>query len=65
MDFVLLVAPLLTMGDSPLRVCVSWLVQAARPVTSPALDSYGLLSPQADWLILARPEFNVMFSTTC
>ncbi|AKN16446.1 alpha/beta fold family hydrolase [Mycobacterium haemophilum DSM 44634] len=56
-----LVAPLLKMGGGPLRVCASLLIRAARPVASPALDVYGLLSPRADRHLLARPEFKAMF----
>jgi pimeloyl-ACP methyl ester carboxylesterase len=61
MDLGLRVAPLLRFGGNPLRVGASLLVQAARPVASPALDIYGLLSPQADRHLLARPEFKAMF----
>ena len=55
------VAPLLKLGGSPLRVGASWLIRAARPVASPALDVYAFLSPQADRHLLARPEFKAMF----
>jgi pimeloyl-ACP methyl ester carboxylesterase len=61
MNLGLRVAPLLKFGGSPLRVGASLLIQAARPVASPALDLYGLLSPQADRHLLARPEFKAMF----
>ncbi len=61
MTLGLLVAPLLRVAGSPLRVGASWLIRAARPVASPALDVYGLLSPQADRHLLARPEFKAMF----
>lgn len=46
---------------SPLRLGASLLIRAARPVASPALDLYGLLSPRADRHLLARPEFKAMF----
>ncbi|EUA13181.1 alpha/beta hydrolase fold family protein [Mycobacterium kansasii 732] len=55
------VAPLLRLGGSPLRLSASLLIRAARPVASPALDVYALLSPQADRHLLARPEFKAMF----
>lgn len=55
------VAPLLQVGGTPLRLGASLLIRAARPVASPALDLYGLLSPRADRHLLARPEFKAMF----
>ncbi|MGB8390858.1 alpha/beta fold hydrolase [Mycobacterium sp.] len=55
------VAPLLRLGGNPLRVGASLLVRAARPVASPALDVYALLSPEADRHLLARPELKAMF----
>ncbi|GAB7142914.1 alpha/beta fold hydrolase [Mycobacterium riyadhense] len=55
------VAPLLRMGGSPLRLGASMLIRAARPVASPALDVYALLSPQADRHLLTRPELKAMF----
>ncbi|CKT46802.1 alpha/beta fold family hydrolase [Mycobacterium tuberculosis] len=55
------VAPLLQVGGPPLRLGASLLIRAARPVASPALDLYGLLSPRADRHLLARPEFKAMF----
>lgn len=57
------VAPLLQVGGTPLRLGASLLIRAARPVASPALDLYGLLSPRADRHLLARPEFKA--STIC
>lgn len=61
MSLGLAVAPLLQMGGSPLRLAASLLIRAARPVASPALDIYGLFSPEADRHLLARPEFKAMF----
>ncbi|MGO9928210.1 MAG: alpha/beta fold hydrolase [Mycobacterium sp.] len=61
MNLGLRVAPWLKFGGNPLRVGASLLVQAARPLASPALDIYALLSPQADRHLLARPEFKAMF----
>jgi pimeloyl-ACP methyl ester carboxylesterase len=55
------VAPLLKLGGSPLRVGASLMIRAARPVASPALNVYALLSPQADRHLLTRPEFKAMF----
>ena len=61
MKLGLRVAPWLKFGGNPLRLGASLLVQAARPVASPALDIYALLSPQADRHLLTRPEFKAMF----
>ncbi len=61
MDLGRRVAPLLRVGGSPLRLSGSALIRMARPVASPALDVYGLMSPQADRHLLARPEFKAMF----
>lgn len=61
MDLGRRVAPLLRVGGSPLRLSASVLIRMARPVASPALDVYGLMSPQADRHLLARPEFKAMF----
>lgn len=56
-----LVAPMLQLGGTPLRLSASALIRLARPVASPALDLYALFSPQADRHLLARPEFKAMF----
>ncbi len=61
MDLGLRVAPLLRMGGTPLRLGASLLIRAARPIASPALDVYALLSPEADRHLLTRPEFKAMF----
>ncbi|ORB83502.1 alpha/beta hydrolase [Mycobacterium kansasii] len=61
MNLGLRVAPLLRLGGTPLRLSASLMIRAARPVASPALDVYALLSPQADRHLLARPEFKAMF----
>lgn len=51
-----------TLGIDKMAVLgASLLIRAARPVASPALDLYGLLSPRADRHLLARPEFKAMF----
>lgn len=61
LDLGVRVAPLLRLGGGPLRLGASWLVRAARPIASPALDVYALMSPQADRHLLARPELKAMF----
>jgi pimeloyl-ACP methyl ester carboxylesterase len=61
MNLGLRVAPVLKFGGNPLRIGASLVVQAARPVASPALNIYALLSPQADRHLLTRPEFKAMF----
>ena len=61
MDLGMRAAPLLKLAGTPLRVGASLLIRAARPVASPALELYALLSPEADRHVLARPEFKAMF----
>ncbi len=61
MDLGQRVAPLLRLGGNPLRLGASLLIRAARPIASPALDVYALLSPEADRHLLTRPEFKAMF----
>jgi pimeloyl-ACP methyl ester carboxylesterase len=56
-----LVAPLLEVAGIPIRLAASAFIRLARPVASPALDLYGLMSPQGDRRLLARPEFKAMF----
>jgi pimeloyl-ACP methyl ester carboxylesterase len=56
-----LVAPLLQAVGVPIRLLAVAFVRMARPVASPALDLYGLMSPPADRRLLARPEFKAMF----
>jgi pimeloyl-ACP methyl ester carboxylesterase len=56
-----LVAPLLKVAGFPIRWTAVAVVRLARPVASPALDLYGLISPPADRRLLARPEFKAMF----
>ncbi len=55
------VAPLLSLGGNPLRLGASLLIRTVRPVASPALNVYALMSPQADRHLLTRPEFKAMF----
>ena len=61
MDLGMRAAPLLKLAGTPLGVGASLLIRAARPVASPALELYALLSPEADRHVLARPEFKAMF----
>ena len=61
MNLGLRVAPLLKLGGNPLRLGASLMIRAARPIASPALDVYALLSPEADRHLLTRPEFKAMF----
>jgi pimeloyl-ACP methyl ester carboxylesterase len=56
-----LVAPLLKVAGLPIRLAAVGVVRLARPIASPALDLYGLVSPPADRRLLARPEFKAMF----
>jgi pimeloyl-ACP methyl ester carboxylesterase len=61
MTLGLRIAPLLKFGGNPLRIGASMLIQSIRPVASPALYAYALLSPEADRHLLTRPEFKAMF----
>lgn len=61
MDLGYAVAPLLKLGGAPLRIGATLLIRAVRPVASPALDIYALLSPEADRHLLTRPELKAMF----
>ena len=56
-----LVAPLLEIGGTPIRLAASTLIRLIRPVASPVLEIYARMSPEADRLLLARPEFKAMF----
>lgn len=55
------VAPLLQMAGSPIGMVAATLIRFIRPVGSPAVDLYGLVSPEADRRLLARPEIKAMF----
>ena len=55
------VAPLLEIGGTPIRLAASTLIRLIRPVASPVLEVYARMSPEADRLLLARPEFKAMF----
>jgi pimeloyl-ACP methyl ester carboxylesterase len=55
------VAPLLQVAGSPIGLVASALIRLIRPVASPVADLYGRVSPEADRLLLARPEIKAMF----
>ena len=55
------VAPFLEVAGGPIRLAASTLIRVVRPVASPALDIYALLSPEGDRRLLLRPEFKAMF----
>ncbi len=55
------VAPFLQVVGGPIRLTASTLIRIARPIASPALDIYALLSPEGDRRLLLRPEFKAMF----
>jgi pimeloyl-ACP methyl ester carboxylesterase len=55
------VAPLLQAAGGPIGVVASALIRLIRPLASPAADLYGRVSPEADRLLLARPEIKAMF----
>lgn len=56
-----LVAPLLEVAGTPIRLAASTLIRLARPIASPALDVYARLSPEPDRRLLTRPEIKAMF----
>ena len=55
------VAPFLQVAGGPIRLTASTLIRVVRPIASPALDIYALLSPEGDRRLLLRPEFKAMF----
>jgi pimeloyl-ACP methyl ester carboxylesterase len=55
------VAPLLQAAGGPIGLAASVLIRLIRPLASPAADLYGLVSPEADRRLLARPEIKAMF----
>ncbi len=55
------VAPLLQAAGGPIGSAASVLIRLIRPLASPAADLYGLVSPEADRRLLARPEIKAMF----
>jgi len=55
------VAPFLEVAGGPIRITASTLIRMARPIASPALDIYALMSPEGDRRLLLRPEFKAMF----
>ncbi|GAA1457122.1 alpha/beta fold hydrolase [Williamsia maris] len=54
-------AGILQVAGAPIGRTVSSFIRVARPIASPAIGIYGLLSPKADRQLLARPEFKAMF----
>ncbi|MGJ0119805.1 alpha/beta fold hydrolase [Williamsia sp. MIQD14] len=54
-------AGVLEVAGAPIGRTVSSFIRVARPIASPAIGLYGLLSPRADRQLLARPEFKAMF----
>ncbi len=55
------VAPVLEVAGTPIRIAASGLIRLIRPVASPALEVYARLSPEGDRKMLGRPEFKAMF----
>lgn len=55
------IAPLVAAGRVPIGVALTALVRIVKPFASPIIDAYGLLSPEGDRNLLARPEFKAMF----
>jgi pimeloyl-ACP methyl ester carboxylesterase len=55
------VAPVLQVAGTPMALAARVLLRLIRPVGSPAVDIYGRVSPEADRLLLARPEIKAMF----
>lgn len=54
-------APLVAMGRVPIGIALTSLVRVVKPFASQIIDAYGLLSPEGDRNLLARPEFKAMF----
>ena len=52
--------PLLVHLRTPLAVTLSTLVSVLRPLGTPAIMAYGLLSPEGDRRVVARPEIRAM-----
>ena len=48
-------------GRVPIGVALANLIKAVRPLASPALDVYALMSPEGDRRLLSRPEIKAMF----
>ena len=55
------VAPILEVAGGPIRITAGTVIRLVRPIASPALDIYALLSPEGDRRLLLRPEFKAMF----
>ena len=55
------VAPVLEVVGLPIRLAAAGVIRMVRPVASPALDLYALMSPRGDRDMLSRPELKGMF----
>jgi pimeloyl-ACP methyl ester carboxylesterase len=53
--------PIYRLLHEPLGVMLTFLAWTARPVASPALDLFALLSPKPDRAVFARPEMRAIF----
>ena len=54
-------SPVLQWGRVPLGVMLATLLRVVKPLASPAVDVYALLSPEGDRRVLGRPEVKAMF----
>lgn len=53
--------PVLERAGRPISMLATGLIRMIRPVASPALELYALISPEGDRRLLGRPEFKAMF----
>ncbi|MEB3048820.1 alpha/beta hydrolase [Mycolicibacter sp. MYC123] len=53
--------PVLERAGRPIGMLATGLIRMIRPVASPALELYALISPEGDRRLLGRPEFKAMF----
>jgi pimeloyl-ACP methyl ester carboxylesterase len=56
-----LVAPVLQVAGTPIRLAAGSVIRLIRPLASPALYMYAAVSPAPDRRLLVRPEFKAMF----
>jgi len=54
-------SPVLRWGRVPLGVALATFLRVVKPLASPAVDVYALLSPEGDRRLLVRPEVKAMF----
>jgi pimeloyl-ACP methyl ester carboxylesterase len=54
-------SPLLRWGRVPLGVVLAAILRVVKPLASPAVDMYALLSPEGDRRLLGRSEVKAMF----